>query len=184
MSKFKVKPTLAAVAVSAAATGSASANIWTNTEVFQLPNVTLGAGQSVQFDLLLVDNPKGVVGFKFEFDYFEPFSDASFASDLQLQLMSPLGDTFIVGGFDNVAAANALWSFTGPDPGNFMDEFFPWKEDPRPKGPWTLSLTNDWAADPFPNEYNNMTITFYKIPEPATLVLLALGGLIGRRRRR
>ena len=184
MSKFKVKPTLAAFAVSAAATASAWANEWTNTQVFELGDVTLGGGESIHFDLFLDDNLKEVVGFKFEFDYFESVPDASFASDLQLQLMSPSDASFIVGGFDNIGDANALWSFTGPDSGNYIDEFFPWKEDQQPKGDWTLWLTNDWGADPFPNEYNSMIITFYKIPAPGTLVLLALGGLIGRRRRR
>lgn len=184
MSKFKVRPTLAAVVLSAAATGSAWANEWTNTQVFELGSVTLAGGGSIHFDLLLVDNQKEVVGFKFEFDYFEPVPDASFASDLQLQLLSPADATFIVGGFDNIGDANALWSFTGPDPGNYMDEFFPWKEDRQPKGEWTLWLTNDWGADPYPNEYNNMKITFYKIPAPGTFVLLGLGGLIGRRQRR
>lgn len=175
---------LAAGSILAVGRGSASANDWVATEVFELGSVTLSGGESAQFDLLLKDNPMEVIGFKFEFDYFEPMPDASFASNLRLEIMSPLGNSFIVGGFDNIGDADDLWGFTGPDSGNYMDEFFPWKFKPQPKGDWTLGLTNDWSADPFPNEYNNMIITFYKIPAPGTLVLLALGGLIGRRRRR
>ena len=178
---------LIGLAIAAGLAMPAAANEWTNTDVFKLGNLLLGGQQGEIFTLILPDNAKGVIGFSVEFDYFEPIPDGSWASDAQVIVTSPLGAVYTVGGFDNAGAADELWVYDGPGsdgPGHYADQFFPWKDDLQPKGAWTVSFFNDWGADGNVNEYNNIVVTFYKIPGPGALALLGVAGLIARRRRR
>lgn len=170
-------------------TGSTSANDWTNTETFELGSFLLFGGDIVHFELELADNAKEIVGFIVEWDYFESVPDGSWASDAQATVTSPTGANYIVGGFTNVGNADVLWSFDGAQsdgPGHYGDKDIhtPWKKDLQPKGLWHFDFANDWTPDPNPNEYNNLTITFLKIPAPGALALLGVAGLIGGRRRR
>ena len=171
------------------AVASLSAGAAASAGELQLGSWTLEGGRSVTWTFELQDNPNGVIGFAVEFDYDEPVADASWASDAQVTLMSPTGASYTVGGFDNIGAADAEWSFQGPEsdlPGHYGDEdiFMPWANDPEPKGVWTFTLTNDWAADLRPNEYNNIVLRIIKAPAPGALALLGLAGLRSNRRRR
>ncbi len=172
-------------------TGSTWANDWTNTETFELGSFLLAGGQTVSFDLELADNAKEIVGFIVEWDYFEPIPDGSWASDAQARLTSPTGATYVVGGFSQDIQPDVFWSFDGSGsdgPGHYGDDpkdiFTPWKDDRQPKGLWHFEFENDWNPDPNPNEYNNLTIHFLKIPAPGALALLGVAGMIGGRRRR
>lgn len=129
----------------------------------------------------------GYTGFSFEFDFAETPNDASWASDLQLCLTPPSGTQVCYGGFGGDAPASlALWPFDGPPSdaaGHYSASFSPaaWAGGTA-AGDWAVTVENDWDTDPGNTHFNNMVLTL--TPEPTTLGLLGLGGLLLIRRRR
>lgn len=147
---------------------------------FMLPDSTLAGGESVAIDINL---PIGITGFSIGFDYDEPVSDASWASDVQFIISNADGAQFTVGGFSNGGNADAPWAFDGAgstNPGFYSDSFVL----DLSAGDYTLTFVNDWATDPNPNVYTNIAVSFTKIPTPGAAGLLGLAGLAAVRRRR
>lgn len=155
----------------------------------------LGPGESLTFDVgvTLEGDEQGVIGFEVRFGYSEPVPDPSWASDAQVIVTAPTtGDDWTVGGLTHAFLADSFWSFQGPasgEPGVYGDGgediYLPWILAPQEAGIYNIQFTNDWEGDENPNEYEDISIRFYKVvPAPGTLVLLGLAGLALRRRRR
>jgi len=148
------------------------------------------AAPDVAVSFTVVDPPNNnqIIGFDFQYDFAETPNDASWASDLQLCLTPPGGTQICYGGFGGDAPVSAaFWPFDGPASdaaGHYGASFSPWAAAPAPKGQWTITVENDWDTDPGNTHFNNMVLTFIKTPEPATLGMLAIGGLALLRRRR
>ena len=165
------------------------------TDWIPLGSGLLGPGESLDFDvdIVLEGDEQGVIGFEVRFGYFEPIPDASWASDAQVTITAPgTGDAWIVGGLTHAFLADSLWSFQGPfsgDPGIYGDSgediFLPWLLAPQDAGIYHVKFANDWEGDENPNDYDDISIRFYKVvPAPGALMLLAIAGLTLRRRRR
>lgn len=180
-----MKKSIALMTVSALAITSAA--MATGDETFVVGSFELDGAQSTgTIPLDLTPNTKGVIGFTVSFDYDEPISDASWASDLRMFLTAPGGKLVDLGGFSNVQND---WDFQGSGstlPGHYThtSDAARWADDPQDKGTWTIELINDWTDDPNPTQWNNFTITFHKVPAPGALALLGAAGLAGARRRR
>ncbi|MBT8486926.1 MAG: hypothetical protein KJO43_15215 [Phycisphaerae bacterium] len=164
----------------------------TVTEWMPLGSELLGPGESMDDDFLVTNEEGDVLGFEVRFDYDEPISDTSWASDVQVVVDGPGGERFTVGGFTNIDDADALWSFDGPGsdgPGRYGDSgndiFLPWQATPIGAGTFHVTFTNDWFGDENPNEYDSVSIRFYQtIPAPGVAAVFAAGVVIARRRRR
>ena len=145
---------------------------------------TLAAGESISGTF---DKGAGIVdSISVSFDYDEPISDGSWASDARFQLSNGVV-SIDVGGFSNPVNDPAGWAFDGGGstaPGFYSDTFGVSGDG---SGTWSWTFTNDWDTDPNANVYSNVTVTITHaiIPEPTTFGVIALGtvGMFLRRRR-
>ncbi|MCZ6857332.1 MAG: hypothetical protein O7F70_04980 [Gemmatimonadetes bacterium] len=142
------------------------------------------------FDIVLDENNQPVIGFRIDFDYVNIFDDSSWASDLEMKLTTPNGQTLVYGqkefnGGDPFGPQDDIWDFDGPDSqpsGFYTSTHFPWHDNPIQKGGnWNLMFaeTRDGGV-----QFNNLTITLLKIPSPGALALIGVAGLVRPRRRR
>jgi hypothetical protein len=152
------------------------------TEVINLGNFTLAGGQSA---VVAYNgdpaNLTGVQGFKISFDYDDTADPFAYASDLRFTFN---GWNWSVGGF--TTASNADWTFDGPsDTGSFShDTPTVWADAPFAKDALTsFTLANDYSFNGAV-QWNNVTLTLYKVPAPGALALLGIAGIVGTRRRR
>ena len=175
----------------------ALANDWNGETVIDLDDMLYTfhepftpANESFDFDRILEDNNRPVVGFSISFDYVNQLNDSSWASDLELQITSPMGSTWIVGQSqfnpgDPFGDQDDIWDFDGPGSqvsGSYFSEHFPWKDEPQEEtGTWNFMLTETWDGDA---DFTNVVMTLYKIPTPGALAMLAVAGLLGITRRR
>jgi uncharacterized protein (TIGR03382 family) len=170
--------TFLAVAGFATMTGSALAN----DDVISFPTFTLFGGESITFTVELPPNNKTVTGFSFTGHFDDLANDASWASDLRLDILAPDGQDYAIGGFDN---PSNLWDFDGP--GSDGDGVYSHDGhgtfDNAPKGVWTFKFTNDWGPSGG-HTWSDVVITLHKVPAPGALALLGVAGLLGGRRRR
>ena len=170
--------------------GLAGSALASGSETFNLGDFTLGADESAETSVTLSENAKDVIGIEVSFDYEEPTEDFSWASDLAISLTDPDGGTFVLGGLGapNDDFPNP-YAFQGSDsdaPGFYEETGYSevWADSPKSKGEWTIELTNTYGFDSNPNNYNDVTITFNKVPAPGALALVGAAGLCGIRRRR
>jgi hypothetical protein len=161
------------------------------TDWFELGTVVLGAGDSIEALVEMAKEPNGVIGFQVRFDYDEAVPDASWASDVQVEVTVVDGPSFMVGGLSNLPAADKDWSFQGPpsnEPGTYGDSDDdiqrPWTDAPLMGPDFNVRFTNDWLGDPNANTYSNIEIRFFLVPGPGPLGALGLAALMGCRRRR
>lgn len=141
------------------------------TEWASLGSATLDADEGVQRDVVI--GVPDVVGFELAFDYSEPVSDDSWASDLQVVVRPPVHPGYTVGGQTNLPLADAEWSFQGEisdGSGHYgdsgADAFLPWLDTPLNGGLWSLRFTNDWTTDPNVNVYGDIRVRFYVVLPP------------------
>jgi len=194
---------LAAVAVLGSCTVVTADMTWDNFDEFDLGTIgpldsAPNGGGPMVFTLNVEDNSKAIIGWGIDFIYDEdPTPNLSWASDIQMILTSPTGDSITVGGISTPGFIE--WDFQGggsTDPGFYQDDpqdaagdpsnNFQWKDNPQPKGAWTVSFFNDW------NSSSSATLTmsevhlrlYKQLPAPGALALLGLAGLAGSRRRR
>jgi hypothetical protein len=116
------------------------------------------------------------------FDYLETPPDDSVVADAQVVLSGP-GGTFTFGGRDNPGLYPWFVGNDSSGPNAFThteDGLTPFSS----AGTWDITFTNDWANDPNPNDYGDLTVTFVGIPAPGALALLGVAGLVGAGRRR
>lgn len=151
-------------------------------------------------------NPKPVIGMRVTFTYTEvdPFTgapalDSSLASDLGLTLDYGGGVTVGIGGSQRHLGAIAggytlgdalgavdhydIWDFDGIGsdlPDIYTHEFYFSTPLQKPGDIW-VRLTDTWDGNTI---YSNITFELIKVPSPSAAVLLAMAGLIGRRRKR
>ncbi|HMQ16236.1 MAG TPA: PEP-CTERM sorting domain-containing protein [Phycisphaerae bacterium] len=150
-----------------------------------LGSFTLAGGQSAD---VLVDvgyNFNNVVGYSMSMDYVDNPNSGSWASDMKLDIVPATGPAVTRGGYDS-APVN-VWDYNGS--GSDLSGHYasgPHYDWPAPgivkDGIWRFTVKNDWSFSPAVG-YNNFSVTLHKIPEPATLSLLALGSLALLRRR-
>jgi hypothetical protein len=175
----------------------AVATEWTSEEIINLDDMLFTfhdpftpANEVFDFDILLEENNRPVIGFSVSFDYVDMNDDMSWASDIEFQISSPGESTWIVGqeqfnGGDPWGDQDDIWDFDGPRgefSGSYSSDHFPWKDDPQAKGgTWNFMFTDTWDGD---TQYNNVVVTLYKIPAPGALAMLGVAGLLGAPRRR
>ncbi|MBW7904618.1 MAG: PEP-CTERM sorting domain-containing protein [Phycisphaerae bacterium] len=150
-----------------------------------LGSFTLSGGQSAE---VLVDvgyNFNNVVGYSIKMDYVDNPNSGSWASDMKLDIFPATGPATTRGGYDS-SPVN-VWDFDGfgsDQTGTYTSgPHYDWPAPGIAKdGIWRFVVKNDWSFSPAV-QYNNFSVTLHKIPEPATLSLLALGSLALLRRR-
>lgn len=107
-------------------------------------------------------------------DLADPFA---FATDLKVEVQSPGGQFYSVGGFDDVINA---WPTMGTGAGTYSETVaFGWSEPMT--GPWTFTLINDFTSN-VGLDWENVSITL--VPAPGAAALMGMGGLLAFRRRR
>jgi len=128
-------------------------------------------------------NPNPVVGFSMSFDFSDPTNSFAYASDMKMTIAPNTGPSVVFGGFDN---PGQLWDFDGfgsDGSGHYESgPHYVWEAGIPKDGIWKFTIDNDWNPSPAVG-YNNISVTLHKVPEPATLSLLALSGLALIRRR-
>jgi hypothetical protein len=142
-----------------------------------IPTLDLAQGQPIKFDVT-VGPGKPAIGFLFEGTYFDdgPGANTWWASDLQMQIISPSGNVWTVGGWNDTAlgASDENWNgWNGSSPGPTAanggilptDAFpndgldptgagvalqsvsFPWKDFPKDKeGVWSIAFATDFTV--------------------------------------
>ena len=127
-----------------------------------------------------------VTGFTFDVDYVRVVPDSSWASDLEMKLTNPAGETFVVGqkefnGGDPFGPQDDIWDFDGPR-GAPTAHYTSTHEFSGAAGQWNVMFAETWDGGV---EYNNMTLTLHQIPGPGVLAAIGVSGLLlGARRRR
>jgi len=162
-------------------TGAATADVVVE-QVLISDMVQLAAGESASYQIDVADNNNEILGFGFAGTVTGISGTAAWASDTRLDVGSPAGTAFGVGGFDNPAPNG--WAFDGSastNDGFYSDEFTAFAGEMK-GGVWSITLTNDWVGAPVIT-WDFEVYLIKKIPAPAGLALLGLAGLAGRRRR-
>lgn len=176
-----MRKTLSLIAATGAMLMAGSASAFDGGERVFAGFYSIAGGESFTWAHLNVPNNDAIFALTFEIFYGEPVSDDSYASDLRVDILTPTGGLYNIGGFDNNENPWAFDGFGSDAPGLYTDKMF--LDQWEPKGWWQFVFTNDWAVDPNPNTYE-IWVTFQKIPAPGSAALLGLGGLIAMRRRR
>jgi hypothetical protein len=156
---------------------------------------TLGANQSITFNVQLAPNPDVVIGFSFA-GIWEGAGGA-WASDTQLTIVAPNGMTVMRGGYPAPADPAQWWDFQGgfsappgvyshgqggegPNADGMPDWAFPKIEK---GGMWSFTFLNTYGTA----TWKGVVIVLHKqpVPAPGALALLGVAGLAasGRRRR-
>jgi hypothetical protein len=170
------------------------------TEVINLANFSFATQSTTSYSAVqtqvvnVTTNPNNIIGFKFEFDYTESPSDASYASDIGMHITGPGfpfpgGDWTIGSGSYNAwtfGPRDELWDFQGAGstaPGHYSHTtFVNWQGQSVPRGgQWTIDFQAAYNAG---TSYSNVVLTLYKAPAPGGLALLGLAGVLGTSRRR
>jgi MYXO-CTERM domain-containing protein len=175
-----------------------------NDVTFGLPTHTFAVQpfglSAVQTDVAVVQaNNAPIIGITIQFDYAENPADASYASDLNLQILSAdfnalgavaaNGLTFGGSSYGNTSAwgvRDYTWDFNGSissPPGHYSHTtLFAPGAVPKTGADWTFNWQQCYNAG---NTYSNITVTLHKaVPAPGALALLGMAGLTGIRRRR
>jgi hypothetical protein len=141
-------------------------------EAFEVEDFTVvspaNGGTPVNFTLPAGVATSGtVVGFSFEGTVAGITGNSTWASDLQMTITSPAGESFTVGGFPS----EANWDFNGSvsdNDGTYTSTHFgAFGEDGTPDaGDWQVAFVHGWnstaAAD---MDWSNVTITLHKVGE-------------------
>lgn len=143
-----------------------------------------GSPVVISFDL--EENGADVVGFSFSGNASGITDTGSWASDTNLVIDAPDGQSTSIGGFSGTPDFD--WDFDGA--GSTDDGFY--ESGPHlafnaaPKaGTWTFTFTNDWDSTAASDiSWDGVSIILHKIPAPGALALLGLAGVAGGRRRR
>ncbi len=146
--------------------------------------VVLAGGQSA---VMFSGNASGALGtFSFSFNYGEVVSDASWASDMQIIVSGPSGSSTIAG-FDDPAPDFAVPYDGGGStaPGVYNAAIDMSGAGLSGSGVWTVTIVNDWAADPNANTVGDFQGNLGGlVPTPGALGLFGIAGLAATRRRR
>ena len=170
------------------------------TEVINLANFSFATQSTTSYSAIqtqtinVTTNPNNIIGFKFEFDYTEAPSDASYASDFAMHISGPGfpfagGDWTVSSGSYNAwtfGPRDEVWDFSGSGsnaPGHYSHTTYTaWQGQTVPRtGQWVIDFQACYNAGV---TYSNVVLTLYKAPAPGALALLGLAGLVGPSRRR
>jgi len=145
-------------------------------------SVTYSGGQGQSFVIDVEENGNPVVGFSVSFDFDDTNDPFAYASDLRIDLYPPVGPATSIGGYDT--PSDFPYDHQGPSDSGHFDSgpHYAWTPGVPKGGTWGFTLINDFSFNGAVS-WNNVSITLHKVPEPATLSLLALGGLALLRRR-
>lgn len=160
--------------------------------VINLGSFALSGGESSQEILVNLWGPEAgntgkITSFTLDFDYVDGSSSAD-ASDLGIEIESPFGEHGFWGGFNLVApgAINmghwpTIFGNSSTNSGHYTDTTNPFFM--QSTGFFKFRAWNGWTNGPL-SEYNNVTLTLHGsiVPTPSALAVLALAGLVGRRR--
>jgi len=154
-----------------------------------LGDFELDALEEITVPVPIEENNNPVVGFSVDL-FFQDLGEGTFsyASDLRMLIDTPASGGLSIGGYDNEAFSDLLWDFQGSGSdlsGDYHSgpHLF-WEPKGIPKGgEWLFTLINDWSGSQDGVQWNSVVVTLHKVPEPATVLLLALGGLAALRRR-
>lgn len=154
-------------------------------QVIPLGSHTLAGGASVPLEVQIPPNNNPVVGFSVSFDYNDAADTFAWASDLRIAITPGFGAPYSIGGFSTVSDTQYSW-FTNTDTntGHFdSGPHYAWPAGIPKDGLWNFVLRNDYSFNGAV-QWNNVTLTLHKTPEPTSLGLLGIGALALLRRRR
>ena len=108
------------------------------------------------------------------------------ADHMLLQIISPFGENGSWGGYNLIPAGSIFkghWDFRGvpTDSGNFSDLNNPVLMNAT--GLWTIRVWNGWSGGQEVTYGVQVGLEGSIVPSPSVLAVLALAGLVGRRRR-
>lgn len=143
--------------------------------------VLLGGGESFSFNL---NTCCILTGFDWSFA-FDDFGDDSLASDMQITITDPNGNMVMIAGRDTPGLAVSYGGPASGPPGIYGDNLALAGLSGTPN--WTVTIANDWLADPNPNLISNFmgNLQGINVPAPGAgfVAILAIGAGATRRRR-
>lgn len=183
---FKTSAIVAAAGLAFAAGATAGMHNPALDQTLDVPDFQLaGDGSLFSHTVDVAPNNNPVVGFTFTADWFG--DGGAWASDMQLTITAPDGESFVAGGFPSPGGEND-WDFQGSGsaaPGAYTSTHFPaaWVDGVSKDGIWTFDFLNTFGAATS-HDFSNVSITLHKIPTPGAVGLFGIAGLAGARRRR